>query len=70
MITRSRQFIADGEQHRVFKRAGDVYVDHVKREGGKWDLINLTKQAGAKTIEQGVKAVKDYHNGTKGSPKK
>lgn len=64
-MTRSRQFIADGEQHRVFRRAGDIYVDHVKREGGKWDLINLTKKAGATTVEQGVKAVKDYHNGSK-----
>lgn len=63
MIQRSRQFIADGEKHRVYKRDSRVYVDHVEKQGGKYDVIDLTKNTGAKTIDQGVKAVKDYHDG-------
>ena len=67
-MDRSRQFTADGEKHRVFKKNGDVYVDHVAKSGGKWDVINLTDKAGAKTVEQGVKATKKYHS--KGKKKK
>lgn len=62
VIERSRQFTADGEKHRVFKRDGKVYVDHVEKDGGKYDVINLTKNTGAKTIKSGVKAVRDYHS--------
>jgi len=63
MIDKSRQFVSDGDKHRVYKRSGDVFVDHTEKNGGKNDVINLTKESGAKTIKQGVKAVKDYHNG-------
>ena len=28
---------------------------------GKYDKINLTKKGGAKSVKQGVKAVKDWH---------
>jgi len=61
-MDRSRQFTVDGEKHRVFKKDGDVYVDHVGKKGGKWDVINLTDKAGSKTVEQGVKATKNYHS--------
>lgn len=64
VIPKSRTFMADGEPHRVFRRGnGDVLVDHVNEDGGKWDVINLTKTSGARTVGQGVKAVKDYHDG-------
>lgn len=63
MIERSQQFVSAGEAHRVYKKGGDVFVDHVEKHGGKWDVINLTENTGAKTIKAGVKAVKDYHDG-------
>ena len=50
------------ESHKVSKnKKGEVIVDHTNTNQGKWDKINLTKKAGAKTIKQGVKAVKQYH---------
>jgi len=53
------------ETHKVFKdKKGDVIVDHTQRNGGKWDKINLTKKAGAKNVQQGVKAVQKYHRTT------
>ena len=53
------------ETHKVFKdKKGDVIVDHTQRTGGKWDKINLTKKAGAKNVQQGVKAVQKYHRTT------
>lgn len=60
---RSRQFMADGEPHKVYKRGKTVYVDHVEKDGGKHDVINLTKETGAKSVKAGAKAVKDYHSG-------
>lgn len=52
-----------GIKHKVKKNLkGDVIVDHeAKAKAGKYDKINLTKKGGAKTINQGVKAVKDWH---------
>jgi hypothetical protein len=59
----SKTIKADGEPHRVYKeRDGDIVVDHVKKKGGKYDKINLTEKAKAKTLDQGVKAVKDWHS--------
>ena len=53
------------ETHKVYKaKSGDVMVDHTQRSGGKWDKINLTKKAGAKNVQQGVKAVQKYHRTT------
>ena len=53
------------ETHKVYKnKKGDVIVDHTNRSGGKFDKINLTKKAGAKNIQQGVKAVQKYHRTT------
>ena len=55
----SKTFKAAGESHTVKKnKKGDVIVDHAGNKG-KYDKINLTKKAGAKTIKQGVKATKD-----------
>lgn len=60
---KSKTIKADGEPHRVYKRRdGDIVVDHVKKKGGKYDKIDLTKKAGAKTVKEGVKAVKDWHS--------
>lgn len=53
------------ETHKVYKNnRGDILVDHTKRSGGKFDKINLTKKAGAKNVQQGVKAVQKYHRTT------
>jgi len=50
------------ETHKVSKnKKGEVIVDHTNRDKGKYDKINLTKKAGAKTIKQGVKATKNWH---------
>jgi hypothetical protein len=54
-------FKAAGEKHTVKKnKKGDVIVDHEGNKG-KYDKINLTKKAGAKTIKQGVAATKKWH---------
>jgi hypothetical protein len=60
---------ADGEKHRIYKKTtkigkgkpGDIMVNHPTEDKGKWDTINLTKKAGAKTIKQGVAATKKWH---------
>lgn len=50
-----------GEKHTIKKnKKGDVIVDHEGNKS-KWDKINLTKKAGAKTVKQGVKATRDWH---------
>ena len=52
---------AAGEKHTIKKnKNGDVIVDHAG-DKCKYDKINLTKKAGAKTIKAGVKATKDWH---------
>jgi len=59
-----KTFKADGEKHTVKKnKKGDIIVDHAGNKG-KYDKINLTKKAGAKTVKQGVKAVQKYHRTT------
>jgi len=53
-----------GKVHRVYKdKKGDVVVNHAgsAKENGKYDKIDLTKKAGAKTVKAGVKATKDWH---------
>lgn len=52
-----------GQTHKVFKnKSGDVIVDHTAgRPAGKMDKINLTKKAKAKTIDQGIKAIRKWH---------
>lgn len=59
-----------GQTHKVFKKKvdkgigdkGDIVVDHTAgRPAGKWDKINLTQKAKAKTVSQGVASVKKWH---------
>jgi hypothetical protein len=60
---------AGGEKHKVYKKTtkrgkgkpGDIMVNHPTMDKGKWDTINLTEKAGAKTIKQGVAATKKWH---------
>ena len=57
----SNTFKAAGESHTVKKnKKGDIIVDHAGNKG-KYDKINLTKKAGAKTVKQGVAATKKWH---------
>lgn len=59
-----------GQTHKVFKKKvdkgignkGDIVVDHTAGpSAGKWDKINLTKKAKAKTVKQGVASVRKWH---------
>ena len=50
-----------GVKHTVKKVGKKVVVDHAGSSGKKWDKINLTKKAGAKTVKQGVAASRKYH---------
>ena len=60
---------AGGEKHVVYKatkntakgKKGDVMVNHPTIDKGKWDTINLTKKAKAKTVKQGVASTKKWH---------
>lgn len=50
-----------GKVHNVKKnKKGDVIVDHAGNIG-KYDKINLTKKAGAKTVKEGEKATREWH---------
>jgi hypothetical protein len=59
---------AGGLKHQVTKKKvdrgagnkGDIIVEQNSRSGKK-ERMNLTKLAGAKTVEQGVAATKKYH---------
>ena len=52
---------ADGEIHVIKKnKSGDIIVDHAG-DKGKYDKINLTKKAGAKTVKAGEKATRAWH---------
>jgi len=63
MFANGGKFITvDGEYHRVYEnRDGDIVVNHPKEDKGKWDTINLTDKANAKTVADGVKSVKKWH---------
>ena len=62
---------AGGEKHIVYKKTsatgvgkgkkGDIMVNHPTKDKGKWDTIDLTKMAKAKTVKQGVASVKKWH---------
>jgi hypothetical protein len=62
---------AGGEKHVVYKKEsatglgkgkkGDIMVTHPTKDKGKWDTIDLTKIAKAKTVAQGVAATKKWH---------
>lgn len=68
---------AGNEKHVVYKKAkkvgkgkpGDIIVDHPNTDKGKWDKINLTQKAGAKTVKQGVAATKKWHKENPPMPK-
>lgn len=50
-----------GKVHNVKKnKKGEVIVDHAGNIG-KYDKINLTKKAGAKTVKEGEKATRAWH---------
>jgi len=50
-----------GKVHDVKKnKKGEVIVDHAGNIG-KYDKINLTKKAGAKTVKEGEKATRAWH---------
>jgi len=63
--------IAGGEKHRVYVKKsptgvgkgvkGHVMVNHPTEDKGKWDTIDLTEKAGAKTVEDGKNATKKWH---------
>jgi len=63
MATGGEQFLTvGGEYHRIYKNAQpDIMVNHPKEDKGKWDTINLTDKAGAKTVADGVAATKKWH---------
>ena len=60
---------AGGENHVVYKKQtkqgkgkpGNIMVNHPTMDKGKWDTIDLTQKAGAKTVAQGVAATKKWH---------
>ena len=64
-------FSSGGEKHKVYIKKsptglgkgveGHVMVNHPTMDKGKWDTIDLTKKAGAKTVAQGVAATKKWH---------
>ena len=60
-----------GEKHVIYKKTsatgvgkgkkGNIMVNHPTTDKGKWDTIDLTKKAKAKTVAQGVAATKKWH---------
>jgi acid phosphatase class B len=62
-IDMARTIKVGGAKHTVKKnKKGDVIVDHeAKAKAGKYDKINLTKKAGAKTIKAGERATRAWH---------
>jgi hypothetical protein len=59
----ARTIKVGGAKHTIKKnKKGDVIVDHeAKAKAGKYDKINLTKKAGAKTIKAGERATRAWH---------
>lgn len=59
----------DGVGHVVTKKKsdkgigkkGDIIVDHTSKKTGKYDKMNLTKVAKAKTIKDGVASTRKWH---------
>ena len=60
-----------GEKHLIYKKEsatgvgegkkGHIMVNHPTMNKGKWDTIDLTRKAGAKTVKQGIAATKKWH---------
>lgn len=65
------RFRSGGENHVVYKKTsptglgkgvkGHIMVNHPTTDKGKWDTIDLTEKAGAKTVKDGVEATKKWH---------
>jgi hypothetical protein len=65
------RFRSGGENHVVYKKTsptgqgkgvkGHIMVNHPTADKGKWDTIDLTEKAGAKTVADGVRATKKWH---------
>jgi len=70
-MTKKVKVLAGGEKHIVYKKEsatgigkgkkGDIMVTHPTKDKGKWDTIDLTQKAKAKTVKQGVAATKKWH---------
>ena len=64
-------FSAGGEKHKVYKKEsptgngkgvkGHIMVTHPTKDKGKWDTIDLTEIAGAKTVAEGISSTKKWH---------
>jgi hypothetical protein len=62
---------AGGEKHVIYKKTsptgigkgkkGDIMVNHPTTDKGKWDTIDLTQKAKAKTVAQGVASTRKWH---------
>ena len=51
-----------GKVHEVKKnKKGDIIVDHTSKKTGKYDKMNLTKVAKAKTVKEGVASTRKWH---------
>ncbi len=67
--SKKKTVVAGGEKHVVYKKTtergegkkGNIMVNHPTKDKGKWDTIDLTKEAKAKTVAQGVAATKKWH---------
>lgn len=65
------RFRSGGENHVVYKKTsptglgkgvkGHIMVNHPTTDKGKWDTIDLTEKAGARTVKDGVEATKKWH---------
>ena len=65
------RFRSGGENHIVYKKTsptglgkgvkGHIMVNHPTTDKGKWDTIDLTEKAGARTVKDGVEATKKWH---------
>jgi hypothetical protein len=62
---------AGGEKHVIYKKdsptgvgkgkKGHIMVNHPTTDKGKWDTIDLTEKAGAKTVKEGTASTKKWH---------
>lgn len=70
-MAKKTKLTAGGEKHVVYKKEsatgvgegkkGHIMVNHPTKNKGKWDTIDLTQKAKAKTVAQGVAATKKWH---------
>jgi len=67
---RVAKVVAGGTMHTVYEKGGDIIVDHAGKNDPKWDKIDLTKKAGAKSVEEGARDVRDWHDKHPGHEKK